>query len=697
MQHTSRRTNPVISKLARVLLAAALLWTGATAVRTQTERGADAEGAATRTAGAPAGQPLELDDVGGGELLWKSPRGLVPLPITGLEVELSVTGVMVHGKLTQRFHNPAAEVIEALYVFPLPERAAVHHMEMRIGDRSIVSVVQEKEEARRTYEKARATGRRTALVDQRRPNLFTTSVANLNPGETVSIVLEYIEQARYDDGSFSLRFPLTFTPRFMPGLAAQANPGEPHAGEEPPGRPAPELAAPFVPPGDAAAPRASVAVRLRPGFALEQAVSRSHDLLFRNDGESLEITTRPAQIVADRDFLLSWRPALGEEPRGAAFIEELPEGRFALLMLIPPIPGSEAGLGLPTETLFVIDVSGSMQGPSIVQARRALLASLDRLRPEDRFNILKFNDDSVSFRETFQQAEAEPLDAARRWVRDLEAGGGTMIHPALMRGLSMMGDSRSSHAQRIVFLTDGAVGNEQQVLAAVVERLGETRLHTIGIGQAPNAYLMRRMARLGRGLCEFISDGNEAEGRVEAFFERLDRPVMTDLVLRREEIELEELYPRRLPDLYAGEPLLLSAKLQDGPMSGSLELGGQTRSGWITTSMPVDAEAPRGRGIALRWARAKVHSLMDSLHEGADPADVRAEVVDLGLSFHMVTAYTSLVAVDDRASALGRPRPLRMASVLPRGGSDGPLRLLAGWALVLIGLGFLLLLRWGSE
>lgn len=692
MHDTERRTRlTLLQKLGRGLLAAALLGTGVSAVRTQTDRDADGMAEIVQAATIPS-RPLDATDVGCGELLWKSPQGLVPLPIAGLDVELSVTGAMIHGKLTQRFQNPTSEVIEALYVFPLPDRAAVHHMEMRIGERRIVSVVQEREQARRTYEQARDSGRKTALVDQRRPNLFTTSVANINPGETVAIALEYFEEAQYEEGRFSLRFPLTFTPRFMPPPVKERE-----AGEEPPQGPAPELVAPFVHPRSPDRPRAALRVQLRPGFALEELSSRSHDLVTRQEQGTYEIATRPESIVADRDFLLSWRPTLEEEPRGALFIEDRPEGRFALVMLVPPIPGSEAGLGLPTETLFIIDVSGSMEGPSIIQARRALLASLDRLRPEDRFNIIKFNDDAEPFRETFQQAEGPALDAGRQWVGELEAGGGTMIHPALMRGLRMMGESRSSHAQRIVFLTDGAVGNEQELFEAIVNRLGQTRLHTIGIGQAPNAHLMRKMARLGRGLCEFIADGNEAAGRMEAFFERLDRPVMTDLVLQTQGIELEEAYPRRLPDLYAGQPLLLSARLSGESTSGILELGGQTRTGWIDASLPVDEKAPRGQGIALRWARAKVRSLMDSLHDGADPAGVRTEVVDLGLAFNMVTAYTSLVAVEDRASALGSARPFRLASVLPRGGTNGPLRLLAGWVLVVVGLGSLLVLRRGFE
>jgi len=695
MQRTiRRRSSAQLQRLARGLLAAALVWTGVSAVRTQSER--PEEIAADAPAGMDAVRPVGAEQVGCGELLWRSPRGLLPLPVVELDVDLSVTGVMIRGRLTQRFLNPTAEVIEALYVFPLPDGAAVHHMEMQIGTRRIVAEVQEKEQARRTYEQARDSGRRTALVDQRRPNLFTTSVANLNPGETVSVVLEYIEEAQYADGRFSLRFPLTFTPRFAPP-SSQAPRSDREQASGAVGEDAPELAAPFVAWDAPGAPRAALTVELQPGFPLEDVISSSHVIDARESGGAYRIATRPETIVAARDFLLSWRPRLGREPQAAVFVEDTPDGRYALLMLVPPIPGSEAGLGLPTETLFVIDVSGSMDGPSIAQARRALLASLDRLRPEDRFNILKFNDESEPFGEEFRQADDAALDAAREWVGALEASGGTMIYPALMRGLRMIGDSRSGHAQRIIFLTDGAVANEQELLGGLVEHLGQARLHTVGIGQAPNAWLMRKMARLGRGLCEFVSDGEEAAGRMEAFFERLDRPVMVDIDWRTNGLELQEPYPQRLPDLHAGQPLLLSARLAEDAGEGSVELRGYTRSGRIDATLRVTGNAPRGPGIAVRWARAKVRALMDSLHDGADPAAVRAEVVDVGLDFHLVTDYTSLVAVDDRATALGNAQQVRIAAALPRGGTDGPLRLLAGWALVVVGLGLLLLFRGGHQ
>jgi Ca-activated chloride channel family protein len=590
---------------------------------------------------------------------------------------------MIHGRLIQTYDNPTGELIEAIYVFPLPDRAAVHSMEIRVGDRRIVSTVKEKQDAQRTYQRAREEGRKSALVAQQRPNLFTVSVANIGPGETVAVALEYYEEAGYVDGRFRLRFPLTYTPRFNPpapaGSAARTFSGEQQVDA------VVSTAAPAIDATDPGVPLAALRIHLRPGFPLREVESRSHAVEVEEIGDRLEVRTLPRRVPADRDFELSWSPELERVPRAAAFVEERLDGRYALVMIVPPIPGSEAGLGLPTETLFVIDVSGSMEGPSIRQARRALLASLDRLRPEDRFDILKFNEESEAFRDEFQHATAEVIEKARKWVGDLHAGGGTMIHPALMRGLEMLGGSRGSHEQRIIFLTDGAVGNEQELLGAIVERLGDTRLHTLGIGAAPNAWLMRKMAELGRGLCDFIADTREAEHRVEAFFERLDRPVMTDIEWSAEGFEIEEPYPRRLADLHAGQPLFLSARLAGADSVGTLRLGGYTRAGWFQASVAVTERSARESGIALRWARSRVESLMDSLREGADPGMVRDGVVDLGLRFHLVTPYTSLVAVDESVSTAGNPRRVRIASVLPAGGTDAPLRLAAGWVLFAIG------------
>ncbi len=630
----------------------------------------------------PDSRAINLDQVRSGELLWNSERGLIPLPLADVEVELSIAGMMSHGRLTQRFRNPTDETIEAIFAFPLPDRSAVHHMEMQIGDRRIVSTIREREEARRTYERAKQTGRKASLLDQHRPNLFTTSVANINPGETIVVMLEYFEEVDYQQGRFSLRFPLAFVPRFVP--PSSNDPEAPDAG-------ALDGSAPTAVRGDL--PLASIRVLLRPGFELDVVTSDSHAIRFSQEGDALRVDTQPRNVIADRDFLLSWSPERGQDPRWSVLVEERDGQRYALLMVLPPVPDSPTGLGLPTETLFIVDVSGSMAGPSIEQARAALLAALDRLRPDDRFNILAFNQDHVTFDSEFRQAESAPLEEARHWVIGLRATGGTMIYPALMRGLQLMGESGSAHAQRIVFLTDGAVANEQEVLRALAERLGDVRLHTIGIGQAPNAHLMRKMARFGHGLCEFVASTAQADNRIAAFLERIDRPVMEQIELNLREAGLEEVYPRIVPDLYAGEPLLLSAKLGPSDRTGALKMGGYTRDGWRSTTISLVDSVPRDSGIALRWARSRVDGLMDSLHAGADPRAVRAEVVDLALGFHLVTRYTSLVAVEEMPTALGDARTTRMAAALPTGGTDRPLKLRVGLILAALGLAALVALR----
>jgi len=644
--------------------------------------------------------PVDLSRIGASDLLWKSPDGLVPLPMGGLEIELTVTGVMVHGRISQWFHNPTDEVIEALYVFPMPEQAAVHHMELVIGERRIVSRIEERVQARRIYEQAKQSGKKAGLVNQQRPNLFTSEVANINPGEAIALTLEYYQELDYVDGSYALAFPLTFTPRFFPDAMKSGPAGASSVPMQSARAWAPDAGdvgdamfanlaigcAPFIDSAHPAAPYASITVHLDLGYPAKTIVSDSHAIQVTSEADRRIVRPATGVVVAGRDFLLRWEPRLGDEPRAVIFTEERQDGQYALMMLMPPEPGSTAGWGLPTETMFLIDVSSSMSGTSIRQARQALLSALDRLRPEDRFNIIRFNSDHDAFRNAFQQAEPANLDLARAWVRGLRAGGGTNIYPALMGGIAMLGESTSTRAQRLVFLTDGAVGNEQQLLAAVQERLGDTRLHTIGIGNAPNRHLMRKLAERGRGLCEFIPGGVDARNRITEFFERLERPVLTDVELVWDGIDVAEVYPARVPDLYAGEPLLLSVKVDGEFPAGRLSLGGHTRSGWLETTLStVDGRAV-GSGIALRWARARVASLMDDLAEGRDAAAVREDVLDVALNFGLVTRYTSLVAVDDVATAQGEARPAHMAGALPQGGTDGPLRLTLGLALSIVGL-----------
>src|SRR5437773_1470826 len=372
-------------------------------------------------------------------------------------------------------------------------------------------------------------------------------------------------------------------------------------------------------------------------------------------------------------------------------------------MLLPPLENVGAGLGLPTETLFVLDVSGSMDGPSIEQARAALLAALDRLRPGDTFNILIFNHAVTAFRTGFLPAGSPDLEEARSWVRRLRADGGTRIDLALQRGLDLIKTGHPDRAQRIIFLTDGGVDDEDDVLRMVRAGLGAARLHALGIGPAPNRYLMRKMAEAGQGLCEFISTTSGVDNRVDAFFARLSRPVMTDLELDWEGVASAEIYPSRLPDLFSGEPLFVSARLGAGHSVRRVLLKGRTHDGPIGFDLIAEDGNPLESGVAVRWARARVESLTDALHENADPDAVRRAVIDVSTAFGIVTRYTSLVAVEETPSASGDARLVNVRSGLPigstllgdlpQGGTDEPLLFLAGLVLVVTGASLLCLAR----
>ena len=664
------------------------------------------------------GPAANLDALGGGDCLWRRGEELIPLPLLDIDVELRVAGPVLTGTLKQSFLNASDQVIEAIYAFPLPENAAVHAMELRVGERRIVAVIKEKAEARRRYEAARAEGRRTALVEQERPNLFTTSVASIPPGEKVAVELVYVQELEFADGRFGLHFPLTITPRYLP------------AGMRPtilPAAAGPEAAAienivdgarvtpPFRSHGDPDSPRARIRVSLAAGLPLDSLDSTSHAVeAVETEPGRWRVRTREAEVLADRDFRLEWRPAAGAEAVTTLFLEEGESGdAHALLMVLPP--SADAIPRRPTDTLFVVDVSGSMDGPSIQAVRVALLAALEGMGPEDRFAFLLFNHEQRLYAESFLEASRENLGRARRWVERLSADGGTEIHAALVRALLFSSEATraespdSGRLRRMVFLTDGAVGNEAEVLGTVAASLGDTRIHALGIGPAPNRYLLRRLALLGRGSAAFLDEGPETAARMREFLARFERPLFTDLWLGWEGLEVEEVYPARLPDLHAGEALFVSARLAPG---GSAGAGAAVVQGSLgaapvseTLTLAAATSLPAGAGLSLRWARAKVGSLMDGLHHGAEPARVREQVLALALEHRLVTRYTSLVAEEQRPVVSGPGRSARVPGALPegstlmnrgrlpRGGTGAPLRRLLGAAFVVLAIGLAPALR----
>ena len=577
---------------------------------------------------------------------------------------LDVNGMIARVSLTQNFRNDTSDWQEGVYVFPLPENAAVNHMQMQIGDRLIVGEIKEKNIARKIYNEAKKSGKKAALVEQQRANLFTQKVANIPPGESIAVTLHYLQTVDYDNGEFSLRFPMTLTPRYIPGpfRTASQEPGENDQaafmnasakssmafnplGWAMPTQQVPDAheISPFMTVNAQGGNTIELQVSLNAGLPLAHIDARYHEINIRknNDGHNVEL--RKGAVPMDRDFVLQWSPVGGSAPQAALFKETIDQEDYLLLMMVPPHGQQENGDSLSRDMIFIIDTSGSMQGSSIVQAKQSLQLALSRLKPGDQFNIIEFNSRFTKLFQQPQPADAYYVDKAIEWVSKLNAGGGTEMMGALQAALTQF--EQSGNLQQVVFITDGAVGNESGLFQLIHQYLGDTRLFTVGIGFAPNSYFMRKSAQFGRGTFTHIGSTNEVSERMLALFEKLESAVVSHINVQWP--SNVEVYPEKIPDLYRGEPLLLAAKT--AAANGTVNIDGFTANASWSKALPINPQANH-TGVATVWARAKVEDLEDKKHRGMSADEVRDKVIEVALLHKLVTAYTSFVAVEQEIS-----------------------------------------------
>jgi Ca-activated chloride channel family protein len=593
---------------------------------------------------APAGTDAKvpLGKVTEGTLLWRAAGAdrFVPAPVLSTSVEMRVTGVIARASVRQEFSNPSETFAEGIYVFPLPQDAAVDHLRMQVGDRIIEGVIQERAVAKATYEAAKQEGKRTSLVEQERPNVFTTSVANIPPGASIVIEIEYQQRIQYDAGQYRLRFPMVVGPRYIPGSPVEgASAGSGDTDQVPD---ASRVTPPVQTPESGSSNPVSLRIELAPEAPLARLESPYHRIITtaRGDGR-FQIELESGHVPADRDFELIWEPMPGGAPRSSLFTEERNGEMFALLMVTPPARAGRAGPRMPRETIFVVDTSSSMSGTSIEQAKTALELALGRLTPADSFNIIQFNSWTASL---FAQAEpATPAHLARagQYVRALRAHGGTEMRDAIRQALD--GQEHPDRLRQVVFLTDGQVGNEAALFAIVRERLGDSRLFTIGIGSAPNTHFMQQAAQYGRGTFTYIGNASEVREKMDGLFRKIEAPVLTDVHLELDATTPVETLPARIPDLYLGEPVVVVLRADFMPVRAVLRgrLGGTEWAQEVPLHRTVAAA-----GISVQWARAKIAALMESRQTGTPEDDVRGAVLQVAFAHHLVSAYTSLVAVD---------------------------------------------------
>jgi Ca-activated chloride channel homolog len=601
----------------------------------------------------------------------------VPAPVQATDVRIGVTGLVARATVRQEFTNPAAQWAEAVYVFPLPDTAAVDHLTMHVGDRVIEGVIQERQAAKATYERARQEGTRASLVEQERPNVFTTSVANVPPGAAITVEIEYQHVVRYDSGRFHLRFPMAVGPRYVPSDVADAE----------------RITPPVQGPAQGTVNPVTLRVVLDAGLPVAGVDSPHHPVSVTPlAAGAWEITLLDGGVPADRDFELMWEPVAGAAPTATLLTEAHGDEIHALVMLMPPAPAAAARARVPREVVFVLDHSGSMGGASIEQAKAALTLALGRLGAGDTFNVVRFNHTTESLFLEARAASAGNLRAAERWVEAIRADGGTLMLPALRQALDGVG--APGRLRQVVFLTDGAVGNEAALFEEIRARLGASRLFTIGIGSAPNSHFMREAARLGRGTFTFIGNPGEVQDRMTVLFRKLETPALTDVRLELPGVDAAEMLPTPIPDLYLGEPVVVAVKARTLPTRAIVR-------GWLgLTPWEHDValhDAQPGAGLAVHWARARIAALLDGRRPGAPDDDVRAAVIGLAQRHHLVSPYTSLVAVDVTPArpadagltshalptSLPHGAAYEAVSGLGQGASDAPLHLALGLLAVL--------------
>jgi Ca-activated chloride channel homolog len=622
----------------------------------------------------PAAMARPGDARSGSLLLKTEGEGYVDARRLGMDVDITVSGPTIRARVTQIFQNPTQDWVEAVYVYPLPEGGAVDTLRMVIGDRIVIGEIKERQEARVIYEQAKQNGQKAALTEQQRPNIFTNSVANIGPGESVLVQIEYQEPVHQSGDVFSLRVPMVVGPRYNPAPVVQTVDFRENGGGwgMTTNDPVPDrdrISPPVLDPAENPPVNpTAVTVRLQAGFPLGEVKSQFHTVKIDSpDASTRLIKLAQGPLPADRDFELTWKPAGEKIPSVGLFREHVGNADYLLAYVTPQAIEDAEQKPLPREAIFVIDNSGSMGGTSMVQAKASLLYALSRLKPNDRFNVIRFDDTMTVLFADSVPADNEHLAQAKAFVGALAAAGGTEMVPAMRAALTDRGANDGNYIRQVVFLTDGAIGNEQQLFDTITAMRGRSRVFMVGIGSAPNTFLMTRASELGRGTFTHIGSVEQVEARMRDLFDKLESPAVTNLSVTFSDAKAD-ITPATIPDIYRGEPLLLAARLDR--LQGSVEIKGKVGDRPWTVKLPL-AKAAEGKGLSKLWARRKITDAEVALTlRNLQPDAANKAILALALEHQLVTRLTSLVAVDKTPS---RPdgEPLKLSQL--------PINLPAGW------------------
>lgn len=594
--------------------------------------------------------------------------GTESFPLKSTEVKARVNGVIADVYVTQTYANEGQSPVNAKYIFPASTRASVHGMKMRIGDQMVIAKIREREQAKQEFETAKSEGKSASLLEQQRPNVFSMSVANIMAGDRVDIELHYTELLVPTEGTYQFMYPTVVGPRYS---------NQPEHG-------APEndrwVKNPYLEEGKTPPTTFDIHVTLSAGLPIQQLSCTSHDVHVGWDGESVAKVSLvdPSEFGGDRDYILSYRLTGGEIETGL-LLHKGQDENFFLLMVQPPEHVRPKDIP-PREYIFVLDVSGSMNGFPLDTAKELIRNLIGRLRRTDRFNVVLFAGGSRVLAPSSVFATEENLAEAIRVIEREQGGGGTELRAALDRALALPRDG--TRARTVAVITDGYISGERGVFELIHENLDRTSFFSFGIGSSVNRYLIEGMAKAGLGEPFVVTRPDDALSAAERFRKYIESPVLTNIRFTYRGFDAYDVEPPAVPDLFAERPVILFGKWR-GEAAGEIEISGRTGSGPFFRTFRVEETEPLETASALRylWARTRVARLSD-FNVGNNDADTIGEVTSLGLTYELLTAYTSFVAVIEQVRnpnggakdvTQPLPLPLHVSNLAVGGGyASGP-------------------------
>ena len=582
------------------------------------------------------------------------------MPLERTDVEVSVAGVIADVKVTQHYRNEGKTPIEAEYVFPGSTRAAVHALSMTVGDRRVEAQIREKNQARVEYQAAKSAGKSAALLEQKRPNVFSMKVANILPGDHIVVELRYTELLVPTNSIYEFVYPTVVGPRYVSRAEVEA-PAEKREGWQ---------ANPYLHAGAEPVSGFQLHAAINSGISIKDASSPSHRVRIAYRGPKkadVELLQEPGN-GGNRDFILRYQLAGAGIESGLLLFEDEKE-KFFLAMIEPP-KRVTANLIPPRDYVFIVDVSGSMHGFPLETSKELMRNLLGGLRPADTFNVLLFAGDSLVLANEPLPATPDNIQKGIDVINNQSGGGSTELLPALRRAIALPGGQ--DRARSIVVITDGYVSIETEAFDVIRENLGKASVFAFGIGSSVNRFIIEGMAHVGQGEPFIVTQPGEAEERAEALRRYIESPVLTKAHLATQGFHVYDIEPPGIPDVLAERPVIVFGKWT-GDRKGELSLQGLSGAGKFRQSFDVSKTTPDAGNAALRylWARHRIQRLDDYQRVGQDPERVK-EITQLGLDYHLLTNYTSFVAID---RVVRNPKPDETQSVkqplpMPQGVPD---------------------------